>query len=137
MSIVYDSAPAGRVGRYWGSWEAETATIWLHDGLDVDSPAFLATLAHETVHVASGHDGHQAPGIEARVNELVAVALVDRERYAFWEAEYGGHIGGIADGLDLPYWVIAAFRGFLARTYRPGCVVESTPHQLGSLNQFT
>lgn len=108
----------GLPGGLWGVWDPGQRVIWLSPALRVGSNGWLATLAHETFHVAAGHEGHQRAGVEARIDEVVAARLVDGGAYAFWEREYGGHVGGIADALEMPVWVVEAYQRHLAHTSR-------------------
>lgn len=106
-------------GGAWGLWEPECATIWVDARLEAHTPTYVATLAHETIHAASGHAGHQPDGVEDRIDEVVAACMVDPDEYAYWESEYGCHAGGIAAAMGLPRGVVAAYRRHLARTTRP------------------
>lgn len=73
------------------------------------------TLAHEIVHAYNGHNGHQDQAIERRIDEAVAKAFVSPAEYAYWEDQYGWCTGGIAKELDLPRWVIEAYRRYLGK----------------------
>lgn len=73
-------------------------------------------LAHETFHAAARHDGHQSPPVEARIDEAVAAAIIDPADYRFWESQYGWSTGGIASALNLPRWIVEAYRRKLAQT---------------------
>lgn len=75
----------------------------------------VPTLLHECWHVHLRHDGHQSPATEAWINERVAHLLVDADEYAWAESQYGWHTGGIAHALELPRWVVEAYRRVLAR----------------------
>lgn len=76
----------------------------------------VPVLAHETFHAAARHDGHQAAPVEARIDEAVAQAIIDPAEYRFWESQYGWSTGGIASALNLPRWVVEAYRRKLAKT---------------------
>ena len=76
----------------------------------------LPVLAHETFHAAARHDGHQAAPVESRIDEAVAQAIIDPADYRFWETQYGWSTGGIASALNLPRWVVEAYRRKLAKT---------------------
>ena len=77
----------------------------------------LPVLAHETFHAAARHDGHQSPPVEARIDEAVAQAIINPSDYEFWESQYGWSTGGIAAALNLPRWVIEAYRRKLAQMH--------------------
>lgn len=75
----------------------------------------LPTLAHETVHAFYEHDGHQPNLVERRIDEALAVRLVNPTDYAYWEQEYGWHTGGIASAMSQPRWLIEAYRRALTK----------------------
>lgn len=75
----------------------------------------VPTLLHEYIHVLLGHDGHQEDATERRINEEVARVLIDTDTYADAEVMYGWNAGAIASELDLPRWVIEAYRRTLER----------------------
>lgn len=75
----------------------------------------VPTLLHECYHVRLGHEGHQSAAVEAWINEQVAATLVDPVEYAYWEGQYGWSTGGIAAALELPRWVVDAYRRRLGR----------------------
>lgn len=99
----------------WGFYHAPTRAILLSRKLP--ESWILPTLAHETIHAYYEHNGHQDESTERRVNEAVALALVDPAEYAFWENQYGGKAGGIAAKLGLPKWTIEAYQRHLAKTH--------------------
>lgn len=99
-------------GTLWGYTSQSTKEVGLWVGLRRFQR--LPTLMHECLHVRRGDDGHQPQAVEARIDEAVAVALVDRERYAWAESQYGWHAGAIAAELEVPKWVIQAYRRTLA-----------------------
>lgn len=96
-----------------GIYKNSERTIYLSDRL----PEFhiLPTLAHETVHAFYEHDGHQPNLVERRIDEALAVRLVNPADYAYWEQEYGWHTGGIAAAMSQPRWLIEAYRRVLER----------------------
>lgn len=54
--------------------------------------------------------------VEAWIDEQVALTLNDPVEYAFWESEYGWSTGGVAHAMELPRWVVEAYRRVLTRT---------------------
>lgn len=100
-------------GRWTGAYDLRGGVIYLRHGLTV--PQRLATLAHELRHHELGHDGHQAAAVEARINEDVARALISPTEYALAEQLHEGRAGAIALELDLPRWVVSAYRAPLWR----------------------
>lgn len=76
----------------------------------------LGALAHEYAHARLGHDGHQSPAIEKRVDEYAAQMLVDPHEYAALEPLYEGNAASIASELDLPVWVVVAWQRSYTRT---------------------
>lgn len=109
ITVIEAELPDGM----WGAYNKAAGIVWLHEGM----PAMwrVATLCHELEHVKARHDGHQPQAVEDRIDELVAVSLVRPEEYAFWESELGWSTGGIASALELPRWVVEAYRRRLAR----------------------
>ena len=75
----------------------------------------VPVLMHECFHVARGDDGHQARRVEDWIDEQVACRLVSLPDYARAEQEYGWNSGAIARELDLPRWVIQAYRRALEK----------------------
>jgi hypothetical protein len=72
-------------------------------------------LAHEIEHARRGDDGPQPPRVEQHIDEEVAYRLVDFMAYARSETERGWNTGAIARDLDLPRWVVRAYRRALTR----------------------
>ena len=96
-----------------GWYDHTTLTIALHP--DLLERQKLPVLLHEALHHSRQDQGHQSPAVEARIDEQVALMLVDPVDYAFCESQFGWSTGGIAAELDLPRWVIQAYRRSLAR----------------------
>lgn len=80
-----------------------------------------ATLAHEYVHATLGHDGPQEAHIEARVDRQAARLLVSPTEYVMAERLYGANVAAIADELNLPTWIVAAYQEDLQ-----ACPIRST-----------
>lgn len=97
----------------WGYCDAKSRTIYLQAGMTAGHR--VATLLHEAAHYFRGDDGEQPRAVEDRIDEAVARLLVDPREYAFWESQHGWHTGGTAAALDLPHWVIRAYRRTLER----------------------
>ncbi|WRS30559.1 DUF6782 family putative metallopeptidase [Actinomycetaceae bacterium MB13-C1-2] len=97
----------------WGYYDHAAKTIYLQSGMT--SGHRLATLAHETHHCQRGDLGPQSQVIEDRINEEVALALIDPVDYAWAESQVGYHTGGLAALLDVPKWTVRAYRRVLAR----------------------
>ena len=76
----------------------------------------VPVLLHEAFHVLRHDDGEQPQAVEDRINEDVALLLVNPADYAFWESEFGWNAGGLAAALDLPRWVIEAYRRALSKS---------------------
>lgn len=101
-------------GALWGYTSLEHREVGLWEGLRQFQVE--PTLLHECLHVHRGDHGHQAQAVEDRIDEQVARLLVDPREYALAEERYGWHTGGIAVALDLPRWVIQAYRRHLQST---------------------
>ena len=95
-------------GDTWGLYVRGSLTIYLQSGMTTTQR--VATLLHELAHHVAGHDGHQSQGVEDQINEGVALLLVDPVEYAFWESQLGWSTGGIAHALEVPRWVVEAYR---------------------------
>lgn len=91
-----------------GAYDLRSGVIYLRKGLTVSH--HVAALAHELEHHYRGDDGHQDAVTEARINQAVARALISPTEYALAERITGGHTGAIALELDLPRWVVSAYR---------------------------
>lgn len=100
-------------GSKWGAYSKTERTVYLQPGLPEQWR--VSVLLHELAHVQAGHDGHQCQAIEDRIDEDVSLLLVNPGEYRFWESELGWSTGGIASALELPRWVIEAYRRVLAR----------------------
>ena len=87
----------------------------------------LPVLLHETMHWHRGDDGPQCERVERQIDETVARLLVDPDAYRLAEARYGWHTGGIATELDLPRWVIQAYRRTIERDLRTPSAAPSPP----------
>lgn len=85
-----------------------TRTIWISDR--VPARDVLPHVLHELEHAKAGHEGEQSDIIEARINRRVAEQLITPEEYARAELVAGGNSGAIAVELDLPRWVVSAYR---------------------------
>lgn len=99
----------GRVGWYCH----QSRTIGLHP--DLLERQKLPVLLHEAIHHARQDEGHQSEAVERRINEQVASLLIDPVDYAWAEGQVGHHTGGLAALLDVPMWVVEAYRRTLAR----------------------
>lgn len=95
-------------GATQAAYDHAKATIWLSHRLP--DHAIIPCLLHELEHAEAGHFGHQDAAVEDRINERVAEVLISAEDYARAEALAGGSSGGIAVELDLPRWVVSAYR---------------------------
>lgn len=70
----------------------------------------LAVLAHEYIHYLRGHDGHQDEATERIVDEKAARMLISDREYASAENLVGPDPRAIAIELDLPLWLVEAWR---------------------------
>ena len=100
-------------GEMDGAYMLRSHTILLDTGLAAWE--VLPVLLHETMHWHRGDDGPQPPRVERDIDETVARLLVDPDAYRLAEEHYGWHTGGIAAELDLPRWVVQAYRRVLGR----------------------
>lgn len=98
-------------GTMRGAYHHTTRTITLRPGM----PDWMTvpTLLHEMRHAWRGDDGHQAHRVEARIDRWVATRLLDVGRYAAAEALVGPAVGALAAELDVPAWVVVAYRDTL------------------------
>lgn len=96
-----------------GAYHLGTRTIILRAGM----PDRLAipTLMHELAHAAREDDGHQARPVEVHINRAVACRLITPDSYRWAEIAVGPHVGALAVELDVPRWVVVAFRETLRR----------------------
>ena len=104
-----------------GAYHHATRTIVLRAGM----PEWMAvpTLMHEMEHARRGDEGPQPRSVEARIDRAVAHRLISVGDYRAAEAAVGPHPGAIAVALDLPRWVVDAYRSALrgwVRDFRPG-----------------
>ena len=97
----------------WGRYYRERHLIVLRSGMKAGQR--LAALTHEALHHWAGHDGHQDARTEARINRQVAQQLITPPAYMAAEFLHPGSVAGIAFELDLPVWVVEAYRADLAR----------------------
>lgn len=91
-------------------------TIYISKSLP--SAWVVPTLAHEIIHAYNDHDGHQSRATENRIDEAVAKVFINPAEYAYWENQYGWRTGGIAKALDMPRWVVEAYRRLLTKQLR-------------------
>ena len=96
-----------------GAWDADSGRIYLHAALSESDRA--CTLAHELEHARRGDVGCQSRVVEQLVDEAVALRFVDPGEYARAEVECEGEAAAIGEELDLPVWVVRAWRGLLDR----------------------
>ena len=104
ITVITAPLPGTRQGAYCHA----TRTIVLRRGM----PDRLAvpTLMHEMCHAERGDDGPPPAAVEARINRAVACRLVTVAEYAAAEALAGPGVGALAVELDVPVWVVEAFR---------------------------
>lgn len=101
------------LGGIWGYYMRSQARIYIQSGMCTGHR--LATLCHEAIHHYRGDSGPQPLSVEREIDEQVAQLLVDPVDYAFFESQLGWHAGGIAAELELPVWVVRAYRRVLRR----------------------
>ncbi|MDO5758978.1 MAG: hypothetical protein Q4P24_16200 [Rhodobacterales bacterium] len=106
-------------GTLTGVFDLHARRVYLRRGMTAGQQ--LATLAHELEHARRGDDGHQGRAVEDTINEKVAAQLISVSEYASAERLHGGHSGAIALELDLPRWVVSAYR---RRLWRVGLQAE-------------
>ena len=104
---IWAPLPPGRRG----AWHHTTRTIILRPGMS-DTLA-VPTLMHELEHARRGDEGPQPRSVEARIDRAVAHRLISAGDYRAAEAAVGPHPGAIAVALDLPRWVVDAYRSAL------------------------
>ncbi len=95
-----------------GAYMLRSNTILLDTGMTAWET--LPVLLHEMIHWRRGDDGPQSTCVERSIDEAVALQLIDPSDYASAEMEYGWHTGGIAVELDVPRWVVEAYRRVLS-----------------------
>lgn len=71
------------------------------------------TLAHEYVHARYGHDGHQSPHVEQRVDREAARLLISPADYALAERLVGCHPVALAEVLHVPAECVKAYQAGL------------------------
>ena len=104
-----DGMTGDRVGWYCH----QTRTIALHP--DLLERQRLPVLLHEAIHHDREDQGHQSAAVEARIDEQVARMLIDAVEFAWAESQVGYHVGGLAALLDMPTWVVRAYRRCLTK----------------------
>lgn len=109
VTVTWTHLPPG----WEGAWHRSSRTIHLAPRL-ADWQA-IPVLLHEMTHAHLDHDGHQAAAVERRIDEAVARTLLDHQQVALAEAAVGHHPGALATELDVPVWVIEAWRRTLRR----------------------
>ena len=97
-----------RLDEQRGLWEPSRLRIWVDNRL-CDRHA-APVLVHEMFHAHRGDAACQPSATEAAINERVAHLYVDADLYAWAERIRGPYPGAIADELDLPQWIIEAWR---------------------------
>ena len=109
---------------YRGLYLPDARTVYLRAGM----PDWVAvpTLMHELCHVERGDTGHQEWWVEARIDRSVARRLVDVRAYAAAEALVGPGAGALAAELEVPVWVVEAYRDTL-RTHRRAVHSRQSP----------
>ncbi|WP_136314353.1 ImmA/IrrE family metallo-endopeptidase [Actinomyces procaprae] len=99
------------LGRWRGCYHQPTRTVYLRAGMS-DRLA-VPTLMHELEHARRGDDGHQSRPVETRIDRLVACRLITAGEYRRAEVLVGPHVGALAVELDVPRWVVEAYRDTL------------------------
>jgi hypothetical protein len=102
-----------------GTYHHPTRTITLAAGMP--GWAAVPTLMHEMVHADRGDDGPQPAAIEARIDALVACRLITVGEYAAAEDLVGPVVGALAAELDVPAWVVEAYRRTLLSKCSSSC----------------
>lgn len=104
LVVVEGHTPKGM----WGAYSRPLSTIYLRRGM----PRMfrVPTILHELQHHARGDNGPQCKKVEDRIDEDVARMLINPVEFALAEDAHGGHVGGIATDLEVPQWVVKAFR---------------------------
>lgn len=102
-----------------GLWVPASRTIWVDSRLPDHHAA--PTLAHELIHARRGDSECATDTLaEQMIDQRVARRWISRAAYARLEHEYGGDVWMIADSLDVPVWVVQAYRRVLEReSYGP------------------
>ena len=91
-----------------GAWSREARTIWIDSRL---SDAHAApVLAHELIHACRGDECAQDEATERLIDERVAQEFIAPEQFAAAERLHVGDSWAIAEELDLPAWVVDAYR---------------------------
>lgn len=102
-----------------GTYHHPTRTITLAAGMP--GWAAVPTLMHEMVHADRGDDGPQPAAVEARIDALVACRLITVGEYAAAEDLVGPVVGALAAELDVPAWVVEAYRRTLLSKRSSSC----------------
>ena len=97
----------------WGAYSLHRGIVYLRAGMPVHFR--VPTLLHEAVHVSRRHEGHQNAAVERYIDEVVARRLIDPIDYAWAETQVGNHTAGLAAELEVPKWVIRAYRRVLVK----------------------
>lgn len=100
-------------GSLRGYYDHDYRLIVLDDRLTM--PQAVATLAHEIVHAQWGHDGHQHPSVEARVDEVAARMVISTGDYARAERIVGADPRALAAELGTVPWLVEAWKRAHAR----------------------
>ncbi len=101
-------------GDHWGWYDRQAGSVALRQ--DLLPFQRVPILMHECYHVARDDDGQQTPRVEEWIDEQVAGRLISLPSYAAAEEAYGWNSGAIAAELDVPRWVVQAYRRSLERT---------------------
>ena len=95
------------------AYHHKTRTIYLDHALNTRPRHATAILAHEYIHALMGHTGPQDAHTERLVDLRAAQLLVSPAEYALAEQLHDANPHAIADELNLPLWVITAYREHL------------------------
>ena len=104
IELVEATLPPG----WCGAYSHRERTIYVQR--DIAAFELIPTLLHELEHARLHHEGHQSRSVENAIDERVARELISPADYALAEKLHDGHTGGIALELDLPRWVVSAYR---------------------------
>lgn len=92
------------------AYHHKTRTIYLDHTLTTRPRHATAILAHEYIHALMGHTGPQDPHTEHLVDLRAAQLLISPAEYALAERLHDANPHAIADELNLPLWVVVAYR---------------------------
>ncbi|MSS84533.1 hypothetical protein FYJ24_07090 [Actinomycetaceae bacterium WB03_NA08] len=109
IRVEYAELPRGM----WGFYSLEWRLVTLRVGMP--HMYRLPTLLHECGHVARMDNGHQCSKVEKAIDEDVALALINPADFKWAETHVGYHTGGIAHELEVPKWVVRAYRRVLLK----------------------